>query len=788
MPHSSIYIKGMSCQGCVKTVTEALKKVPHISAPSVDLASGIASFDFQDPLHAQDILQELEKAGKSPEIQDTIFNVEGMTCSNCAEVVRKALELNMRVLRADVSLAAGLVKVQSIKGLTLDLLPNLAGTRYKLTLRSTSSSPESASMPLDLKIGILATAPLFLLSMAHDFNLMEAFSNQPFFPWLLGILGTTVQFTTGLGYYRGAYASLKMKSSNMDVLIALGSSVAWGISIAVLLGLTKGGHLYFESAAMILTLVRLGKWIEEKLRLMAQSDLKSLFELSSQDALALIDGKYTHLPIASIVPGTILRVAAGEKIPLDSTIISGTTSLSESMLTGENTPIKKSLGDLVFGGTINLSSTIEIKTNKGSEDGVLAEIIRQVIAAQSSKGRLGELADKISRIFVPVILLIAAATLATWLLSGYSPSYAFLRAAAVLVVACPCALGLATPTALIVGVSQAAKEGILVRDLQQMENLGHAKTLLFDKTGTLTEGLFQVTGQTNISDDHWALFSSLESYSKHPIATAISQQHKTRWDFEQVQEHPGLGIQGIFQKQLYQAGSPHWALSSGVPESELLWSLEQGNQGRSVVVFFSSKKCLGSVCLSDKIRPEAHAIIAELQASGIEPVIVSGDQESVVKKTAQELHITKYFFSVTPKEKLAIVKSLPPPVAMVGDGLNDAPALSAASAGIAVSSGSDLAKDASGIILFGGGIAKISRLIKISKATVSTVKQNLWWAFGYNLLLIPIATGAFNSVEILPHMVRDLDPMLAAIAMSASSLSVLANSLLLKAKLKRDSI
>ena len=784
MAHKSIYIKGMSCQGCVQTVTKALQKVANISSSSLDLATGTATIDYNEPLKARDIVLELEKAGKTAELQDYVYNVEGMTCSNCAEVVRKSLETNPHVIRADVSLAAGLARIQSLRGLSLDVGPSLAGTRYRLTLRSTSFEPQMSRMPFDLWIGIVATVPLFFLSMSHDFGFISFLSNQKFFPWLLTILGTIVQFTTGLSYYRGAYVSLKMKSANMDVLIALGSSVAWGISIGALFGLVESDHLYFESAAIILTLVRLGKWIEEKLKLRARSELKSLFELTSKEALTFVNGSYVLQPVASIAPGTLIRVAPGEKIPLDSTIVSGTTSLSESMLTGESIPVRRGPGEVVIGGTINISSSIDIKANKGSEEGVLAEIIRQVIAAQSSKGRLGDLADKISKIFVPIILFIALVTGVLWFLFEGDLSYSLMRAAAVLVVACPCALGLATPTALIVGVSQAAKEGILVRDLEQMENLGHSKTILFDKTGTLTEGVFQVREHTDFSKTEWDIFASLESHSKHPIAAAIQDWHKDRVELEDVEEVPGKGIQGRFNRDLFQAGSPAWAELCGVPASDLLWATEQGKKGRTTVVFFSSTRLIGSVALADKIRSEALEIIRKLKNSGMEPVIVSGDNETVVKETAHELEIQRYYFSVTPKEKLELVKRLPRPVAMVGDGLNDAAALSAASSGIAVSSGSDLAKDASGIVLFGGGIGKVSRLIDISKATVSTVKHNLWWAFAYNLVLIPIATGLFVNNSALPPMIRELDPMLAATAMSASSLSVLLNSLALKRKLR----
>jgi Cu+-exporting ATPase len=785
----TIYLQGLSCQGCVNTVTKALQCVAGIDQVKVDLASSIASFVAKDSVSAKEIVEAIRTTGKNLELEEEIFIIEGMTCSGCAEIVRKIIESHPLVLEADVALSAGMVRIKKIKGLDGDFSSLFKGTKYRLMLRQGSQENSSAdgSPPLDLWLGIIAVIPLFILSMSHDFGFFLDFSASPQFPWILAGLATVVQFTTGLTYYRGAILAIKNRSSNMDVLVALGSSVAWGTSLATLLGLGVSKHLYFESGAVIIVLVRIGKWFEERVRWKARSDLKGLFELSVRNVQVIQDDSVVVTPLQAVRVGMRVRVAAGEKVPLDGEVISGVTTISEAMLTGESNPITKRVGDLVFGGTMNLSASIDYRVSKSSEEGLASEIIRQVIAAQSSRSRIGEFADKVSEKFVPGILVLAALTGLVWWLLGASREDYLARLTAVLVVACPCALGLATPMALMVGVSQAAKEGILIRTLKQMENLGRIKTLVFDKTGTLTEGTFVVSGHSSFTNAEKAIFSSLESHSTHPIAKALAAWSQNRLEVQNLKEIPGKGIEGVVDGTLYRAGSLRWASEFGLNADSLLAKSTIQESVGTVVLLFTEKQIVGFASLTDKLRDEAHQVIAILKRDGIEPIILSGDQKVVVEKVAKKLGIEKYFYEISPTEKLRIIKSLPSLLGMIGDGMNDAAALAAADAGIAVSSGSELAKDSAGIVLIGGGIEKVIRLIRISRHIVRVIHQNLWWAFGYNILLIPIATGMFSSLSFLPKMVKDLDPMVAGFAMAASSISVVLNSVRLKALLKTKS-
>ena len=786
MLKKSLSIQGLSCQGCINSVTKALQSVAGIDQVKVDLATGIASFVASDSVSAKEIVVQVQKTGKNVEFEDVIYLIEGMTCSGCAEVVRKVIESHPLVLEADVALSAGMVRIKKIKGIDGDFTSLFKGTKYQLKPRldGAESTSFAGKFPRDLFLGILAVVPLFILSMSRDFGFLGTLSEHPFFPWILAGLASMVQFSTGLTYYRGAFVALKNKSSNMDVLVALGSTVAWGTSFATLLGFTVSRHLYFESGAVIIVLVRVGKWFEERVRQNARSDLKGLFELSVRNAQVIKGDSIVLTPLQAVQVGMKVRVAAGEKVPLDGQVVSGVTTISEAMLTGESKPITKRTGDFVFGGTINLSASIDFEVTKSSEEGLASEMIRQVVAAQSSRSRIGEFADQVSAKFVPGILVIAALTGIIWWMLGASPEDYLMRLTAVLVVACPCALGLATPMALMVGVSQAAKEGILIRSLKQMESLGRIKSFVFDKTGTLTEGAFIVGSHSAFTDAEKIIFASLESHSTHPIARALAAWIPGRIDIQDLKEFPGKGIEGVVSGQQYRAGSLRWAIESGVNSEQLLAAASESEKGSSVVVLFTDSQLIGYASLDDKLREEASLVVAKLKSEGIEPIILSGDQKVVVEQLAHKLGIEKFFYEISPTEKLRIIKSLPRPLGMMGDGMNDAAALAEADTGIAVSTGSELAKDSAGIVLVGGGIEKVIRLMGISRHTVKTIEQNLGWAFAYNLLLIPVATGMFSQVSFLPSMLRDLDPMLAGVAMSASSLSVVLNSVCLKRLLK----
>ena len=811
MTQNSFTVKGMSCQGCVGGVLKTLSNVTGLTQVKVDLASEMASAEFAENVSSKEIVEKLSLIKKSVETTDEIYDVIGMTCAGCAETVRKKIESHPRVVSAEVSLAANLVKITIIKGLGVDSTRLLDGTHYRLSSQSqTALAEKSAKLPSDLIIGLFATIPLFVLSMTADLIKSSDLAGSSVTPWVMGLLGTIVQFSTGRIYFRGAYEALKLRTANMDVLVAMGSTVAWASSVAVLLGLMKG-HLYFESAAVILVLVRVGKWIEEKARSSAKSNLKSLFELSVKEARVINQQNVQLVPLSSVRVGMSLRVLPGEKIPLDGILISGRSSVNESLVTGEGVPQSKAPGDNLTGGTMNLTSSIDYQVSHTSEEGLIAQIIRQVISAQSSRSRLGDLADQISKYFVPAIILTSIFTGTYWWLIAHDPEAALLRLTSVLVVACPCALGLATPSALMVGLSQAAREGILIRSLKHLEVLAKTRTLVLDKTGTLTEGNYEVIEPPTIEIQTKNILGALASHSNHPVSQAIVRWGKGSLELTDIQETPGKGIQGSFQGQTFYLGSPKWyrelildkanqpeessqfQINPNIPQGEsgsnsyLTQKNTPAGESHSVVFFFSQDRSIFvEIKLADRLREDAKLLVDNITNRNVELVIISGDRTQVVRDIAEKLGIQKWFSEVSPIEKVSLLSDLPRPVAMMGDGLNDAASLAKADAGIAVASGTELAKTTAGIVLFSDKLTKVIRLFDISKMTVQTVNQNLIWAFIYNLALIPLSMGLFHGATWVPEFLKELNPMMAALAMSASSLSVVMNSLVLKSRLQKD--
>jgi Cu+-exporting ATPase len=731
--------------------------------------------------------------------------VIGMTCANCAAPIERVLSNQVEgVKNAVVNFAAENVRVEFDPGVTdyEKMAEAVRKAGYQLLIPTDGSVVEDEEQKARRKerqrqwkaliVGLLFTVPLFILSMGSDAGLFGEIGDREWFRWLLFLLATPVQFYTGRDYYTGGFKSLRNKSANMDVLVALGSSAAYFYSIAILILAGAEGHLYFETSAMIITLIKVGKYLEARSKGRTSEAIRRLMNLAPKTAhLITEDGEEKDVPVSYVREGNTLLVKPGEQIPVDGEVASGDSSVNESMLTGESIPIDKTKGDKVYGSTLNLQGALKIKATGVGSDTVLAQIIRLVKEAQGSKPPVQRLADRVSAIFVPAIIVIASVTFVFWWMVGGAFTPALIRMVAVLVIACPCALGLATPTAVIVGVGKGASSGILFRSSEALENAHRLTTVMLDKTGTITEGEMRLDGWIpfgNDKTDHdeaLLLAASAESASEHPIAAAIVSGAKERGikisEPEKFKSFSGFGIEAEVSGKKVLVGKPEWI------EERRKFSKDQRkhlkisrDKGKTVAAVLVNGRAVGFLTIMDKIKEDSRAAVERLIELGVEPVMLTGDNERSARAIAEEVGIKRVVSDILPNEKESAVKKAQrggERVAMVGDGINDAPALARADVGIAIGGGTDIAKESSDITLVQGKLTDVSRAISLSKATMRTIKQNLFWAFFYNVTLIPVAAGVLHSVESLPLIIRDLHPALAAAAMAFSSVSVVLNSL-----------
>ncbi len=595
--------------------------------------------------------------------------------------------------------------------------------------------------------------------------------------WLQWLLATPVQFWAGGRFYRGAWASLKSGGSNMDVLVALGTSAAYFLSCAIVLfGLHQ--PVYFEASATLITLVLLGKLLEARAKGKASAALEALFRLQPKLAHVERDGVIVDVSVGQFRPEDIFIVRPGEAIPVDGVILEGRSSVNESMLTGESLPQEKKSGDKVYAATLNQQGLLRCRAIAVGSQTQLAAIIRMVEQAQGSKAPIQKLADKISGIFVPVVLVLAAITFAAWWGLGGDFSDALINAVSVLVIACPCALGLATPTAIVVATGRAAHAGILVKDAASLERAHHLDILVLDKTGTLTEGVPALTDLFPANGDSQHLLTiaaSLTQHSTHPLSLALTAHARklgiTLDEVNDFHELPGSGLSGLIEGKTYRLGSPAFIAESGqiaMNEAELL-ALQQ--QGKSLIALSCGDTLLGIVAFADRLRPSSAAAVSQLRAMGIRVVMLSGDNDATARAIARQAGIDEYLAEVRPQDKaqhVASFKSKGRVVGMVGDGINDAPALAAADVSFAMKSGSDIAIEAADITLMHNDLMSVVNAIDLSRVTLAKIRQNLFFAFAYNVLGIPMAAVGL------------LDPVIAGGAMAMSSVSVISNALLLK--------
>jgi Cu+-exporting ATPase len=716
------------------------------------------------------------------------LQIEGMTCASCVGRVERALKKVPGVASAEVNLATEAAEVC--------LLPEAAGPDALLAAvekagyHATVLQDEAPAAPPDDALHalwpVLAAAALSLPLLAQ-MGAMVVGSAWQLPGWLQWALATPVQFWLGARFYRAGWAALRAGSGNMDLLVALGTSAGYGLSVWQLFAHGGGGHaphLYFEASAVVITLVLLGKWLEGRAKRQTTEAIRALQALRPETARVLRDGVERELPLAQVRVGDALVVRPGERIPADAEVVEGSSHVDESMLTGESLPVAKHPGARVTGGAVNAEGRLVVRATALGAESTLARIVRLVESAQAKKAPIQRLVDQVSAVFVPVVVAIAAVTLLGWGLGTGDWEHAILNAVAVLVIACPCALGLATPAAIMAGTGVAARHGILIKDAQALELAHKLRVVAFDKTGTLTEGrprlaLAQPAPGADAQLLPWA--AALQAGSEHPLARAVLQAAQDQGlqvpAATGVQAVAGRGLQGTVDGHALRLGSSRWMAELGVDTAPLAPAAQQAqSQGRTVswlaeVQEAGAPRLVGLLAFGDTAKPQAAAAIAALRRQGVRTVLVSGDNAGAAGAVAQQLGLDAVHAEVLPGDKAALVASLKADgatVAMVGDGINDAPALAAADVGIAMGTGTDVAMQAAGVTLMRGDPSLVAGAIDISRRTYAKIRQNLFWAFVYNVVGIPLAAAGL------------LSPVLAGAAMAFSSVSVVTNALLLR--------
>ena len=729
--------------------------------------------------------------------------ITGMHCENCAATISRNLKEMAGILVADVSIATEQAAVtynpsNLSEEMIVDKIRSLGFDVVDADSEADVRAEEFQRQKLQFSVGILFTFPLFLLSMGRGMGLIGGWADVSWVNWIMFGLALPVQFYVGWDYYVGSVKALRNRSANMDVLVAMGSSVAFVYSVVVIAALSLnmqglGNHVYFETAAVIITLIKLGKLLEARAKGQTSAALKKLIRLSPKTACLLIDGEEQNIPVEQIAVSDLLIVRPGESMPVDGIVREGSSAVDESLFTGESMPIDKTVGDTVASATINQSGMLTIEATRVGSETSLARLVQLVQATQQSKAPIQRTADAVASVFVPVVLCIAVMTFLVWWFfvgDGFTP--AMLRLVAVLVIACPCALGLATPTAIMVSTGIGAHRGILFRNSEALEHVGALSRIVLDKTGTLTHG--QLTLTDIITDDGdekrlLQLAASAERGSEHPIGKAIVLAASERGidtviptDFTAV---AGNGIIAQLNENNVIIGNLSLMQQHQISTKVLEVDAERlQSEAKTVLWVAIDSRVSGLLAVADTVKPEAKAAVAELRQLGCQVTMMTGDNRSTANAIAKNVGITDVMAELLPEDKANAVKKAQEEtdgyVAMVGDGINDAPALAQADVGMALGTGTDIAMETADLTLMRGDLRTIPDAIRLSRATLRTIKQNLFWAFFYNVLLIPIAAGVLFPLLFLPSMLRELHPMLAAFAMAFSSVSVVLNSLRLQ--------
>ena len=807
---TSFQIEGMTCASCVGRVEKALTSAPGVESASVNLATESAQVSFDDSTDPATLSKVLAEAGYPAVVKSVTLEIEGMTCASCVGRVEKALASAPGVESASVNLATESASVNYFSGAISvnDLASIVSEAGYNAKVkgdvgdsseeRSERRAAEARHLWMLTMIAAIFTAPVFVLEMgSYLFNFIYEFKEE-----VLGVqndryiqfvLTTIVLFGPGLRFYTKGFPSLFKGAPDMNSLVALGTSAAWIYSVIVTFIPTilpeTAQNIYFEAAAVIVTLILLGRFLEVRAKGRTGEAIRKLVGLQAKTARVERDGEVAELAIEEIVVGDIIVVRPGEKIAVDGEVTSGSSYVDESMITGEPIPVEKTAGEIVVGGTVNGTGALKFKATKVGADTMLAQIIRMVEQAQGAKLPIQALVDKITGVFVPIVMVFAAFTVAVWLIFGPDPAltFALVAGVSVLIIACPCAMGLATPTSIMVGTGRAAEMGVLFRKGDALQSLQEASIVALDKTGTLTEGRPELT-DLSVSkgfdeDEVLALVAAVETTSEHPIAEAIVRAAEAKnmklaevEDFESI---TGFGVSATVNGKKLFIGADRLMEREGIELGTLAdIGTSLGKKGKSPLYASIDGKAAAVIAVADPIKESTPEAIEALHKLGLKVAMITGDNQGTAEVIAAELGIDHVVAEVLPEGKVDALHKLREggaSLAFVGDGINDAPALAEADVGIAIGTGTDVAIESADVVLMSGDLKGVVNAFDVSQRTMRNIKQNLFWAFAYNTVLIPVAAGV-----LYPFWTITLSPMLAAAAMGLSSVFVLTNALRLR--------
>ena len=812
MTTKSLKIEGMTCSACAKAVERATKKLNGVTETSVNFATEKLTINFDEAkISVPDIQVAVEKAGYKAlvESNNRNFKIEGMTCAACVKAVERVTKKLDGVIEANVNYATEKLNItyEPSKVRISDIKSAVEKAGYKIHDGETTVDADKERKEKEIKllwnkfiVSVMFTVPLLVISMGHMVaekfgfgfpKFIDPMTNPRFFAILQLLLVIPVMIA-GNRFFRVGFKSLIRRSPNMDTLIAMGTSAAFFYGIFAIVQIFGGNvdyayDLYFESAAVIITLITLGKYLESVTKGKTSEAIKKLMGLAPKTAIIIRDGKEIEMPIEEVEVGDVIFVKPGEKMPVDGEVVEGITAVDEAMITGESMPVEKTIGDKIIGASINKNGTIKYKATRVGKDTALAQIIKLVEDAQGSKAPIAKMADIISGYFVPVVMGMALLSGIGWYLSGETVVFSLTIFISVLVIACPCALGLATPTAIMVGTGKGAEYGVLIKSGVALETAHKIQTIVFDKTGTITEGKPKVTDiivTNNISKEQLLqIAASAEKGSEHPLGEAIvkaAQDSKVEFkvlDF--FKAIPGHGIEVKIDGENILLGNRKLMVENNISLENLEeTSHDLAGEGKTPMYIAIDNKIAGIIAVADTVKESSKIAIEKLHEMGIEVAMITGDNKITAAAIARQVGIDKILAEVLPEDKANEVKKLQATgkkVAMVGDGINDAPALAQADIGIAIGSGTDVAIESADIVLMRSDLRDVATAIELSKKTIKNIKENLFWAFGYNTLGIPVAMGVlyiFNGPL--------LSPIIAATAMSFSSVSVLLNALRLK--------